>query len=65
MLEAEWIGNKSLEGLFTKLVLHHGSGTSAVAGNSNVAPPGNSCRYPMTIGVESNTVWQTQTKFTA
>lgn len=36
MLEEKWQGISNLEGLSTKLVLHRGSGTPAMAGKSNV-----------------------------
>lgn len=36
MLDKEWRGIENLEDLSTRLIPHHGSGTSAVAGKSDV-----------------------------
>lgn len=56
ILEEDWKGIKNLESLSTKLVPHHGSGTSAMAGNSNVGcyvvPPSKFMLLPDTIGLE-------------
>lgn len=62
MMSEEWKGMKNLEGLSTKLVPHHRSGTSRIIADGNVGsqvvPPVTSCCYPETIGLEMNAIME-------